>query len=189
MSKLFELTHVETSLISAKARRIIGLTRFRPDDQPDLEQQLTARLLQALRRYDPQRGHRLPYVIAVIERAICTVLRDASAAKRSPGRIASLNAVRERGHATPLADTIGDREQNTRRRADPKSAEELRDLHIDLRDVLARLPVELQLLCRQLMSLSKSEIALGQGIAPSTVQAKVRAIRQRFEDAGLKIYL
>lgn len=185
------LGRFEFGIVFRKVRQIIGRVGYTAQDREDLEQELLVRLVQSLKSFDPNQAHRKSFVTAVVERAFANLLRNARAAKRDHRRIGSLNVTIEvtAEGITELAETIGDREYNARRCRDPRSAGELAQLASDLAKIVAALPEELRDLAERLKTESISAIARNVGVPRTTLNDKVRRLRQRFEQAGLRDYL
>jgi RNA polymerase sigma-70 factor (ECF subfamily) len=185
------LGRFEYGIVKRKVSQIIGRAGFTRQDRKDLEQELIARLLQGLKSFDPKVAHRKIFVTTVVERAFRNVLRDKQAEKRDHRRICSLHLqiqVTDDG-PTDLAKSISDRELDSRRRRDPRSAEELSELASDLDEVLASLPEELRDLAERLKTQSISAIARELGVPRTTLNDRVRQLRKRFQHTGLRDYL
>lgn len=186
-----QLDRFEFGIVKRKVRQIIGRAGYTKQDREDLEQELIARLLQSLKSFDPEIAHRKSFVTAVVERAVASILRDAKAEKRDHRRIGSLHVlIQVAGDGpTELAGTIGERECNARRCRDPRSVEDLAQLSDDLAAAVALLPAELRELAERLKAESISAIARESDTPRTTLNDKVRRLRQRFEQAGLRDYL
>jgi RNA polymerase sigma-70 factor (ECF subfamily) len=161
-------------LIRRKARQLARHAGPHHHDPEDVEQELTLRLLRAMPRYDPARGHVHAFVTAVVERAAAGLLRRCRAKKRGAGPVRSLDAPAaaeptDRGDAGRAADRVG--------------------LAADLAAVLAELPADLRGLAERLTRQTLSEVARQDGVPRSTLQRRVDRLRRRFEDAGLREYL
>jgi RNA polymerase sigma-70 factor (ECF subfamily) len=162
-------------VIRRKIGSLIGRAGLTEQDRPDLEQELHLRLLQGLNHFDPNRGHLNVFITTVIGRAVDSILRKRLAKKRFSGFARSLNQVQDGDSGEPVD-------------ARP-THENYVDLANDIDEVLARLPRRLRDLAERLKSLSLSEAARDLDVPRSTLQRWVHRLRQRFEDAGLRIYL
>jgi RNA polymerase sigma-70 factor (ECF subfamily) len=161
-------------IIRRKIRLLIGRAGFTKEDREDLEQELVLRLLQSLDLFDRQQAHANVFITTVIERAVAMILRERRAKKRNSGVIHSLDQIEDGCPIEP---------------ADPRpNAEEAYELAYDLADVLADLPEELRNLAERLKAHSVSRVARDFAVPRSTLQRKVRRLRQIFVDAGLQIY-
>lgn len=178
-------------IIKRKVRQLIERNGFSPQDRQALEQDLLARVLYSLPRFDPRIGHLHRFVTAVVERHVANLLRHKRAAKRNHGRVTSLNVtVKIAGEGpTELAQTIGDREFDARLSRERRSEQELRELSLDLVSSSATLPDAWRLLLELRKSRSMSEAARILGVPRTTLHDWMRRIRQRFEKAGMRDYL
>lgn len=187
----FQFERFEFGIIKRKAAQLIGRGGYKQQDRRDLEQELWARLLRAKKRFNPSISHWRCFVTAVVERATANILRDALAEKRDHRRISSLNVtiVFDDDESCELGDTVSSREHNRRRCCEPRGAQELADLLIDVTECLEDLPPDLRILAERLKNESVSAIAHETGIPRTTIQDMKRRLRQRFERAGLRIYM
>jgi RNA polymerase sigma-70 factor (ECF subfamily) len=167
---------------------MIGQSGLTPQDREDLEQELTAKVLQRLGPLDPRRHHEALLTV-VVERLVANVLRDRRAEKRRV-RVRSLAApaAAEDG-PNELAAAVGRPEMNARLGVRPRTDEELAQLAADVADVLAALPAELRALAERLKTKSIAEVARDLGVPRTTLYEAIRLLRMRFERAGLKHYL
>jgi hypothetical protein len=104
-------------IIKRKVGQLIGREGFTQQDRESLEQDLLARVLDSLSKFDPEVGHRNKFVTAVVERYVANILRDKTADKRDHCRIRSLNVrinVGEEG-PTELSELIGEAALSRRR--------------------------------------------------------------------------
>jgi RNA polymerase sigma factor (sigma-70 family) len=170
-------------LIRRKARRFIFKLDPTCFDCEDVEQYLRAMLLQRLRGFDPAQGKLAAFVTTVLTHACANLVRDQHAKRRWP-RPASLQAtVRAAdGDAGTLAATVEDRQS-------PCQTQILTDLRIDTHEALARLTPDDRDLVERLLSQTVAEIARELNEPRSTVQYRVRRLRQQFEKLGLSQYL
>ena len=181
----------EHGKIKTKARQIIGRAGYLAQDQKDLEQELLVRWLEARKSFDPSMSHLNSFVTTVVERDVASILRDAQAEKRDHHRIGSINVtINVTGESpTELAQTIGEREYNSRRRCEPRTNEELAQLAIDVANTMASLPDDLRELAEGLKTQSIAAIARAKGVPRTTLNESVRHLRKRFEKVGLREYL
>ena len=180
-----------SGIIRRKVNQLIGRTGFTRQDREDLEQDLLARVLQSLPRFNPDVAHSNKFITYVVERHVANILRDKQAAKRDHRRISSLNVmitVTDEG-PTELVQTIGDREQDARIGRDRRSKWELVQLAIDMADTIASLPESWQTLLEMRKTRTMQEVADKMGVPRTTLNERVRHIRQRFEQAGMREYL
>jgi RNA polymerase sigma-70 factor (ECF subfamily) len=179
------------SYIRKKARQVVGRAGFTEQDREDLEQELVLRLLQRLPSRDPRRGRSTTFTRLVVDHAVANMLRERGAEKRGTGRNISLSEPVELpgGRHTELAQVIGQRERDARLGRQSRPAEEGVDLVLDVADLLAKLPAPQRELAERLKSSTIAEVARDLGLPRTTVASRVRALRCRFEQAGLREYL
>ncbi len=178
-------------LIRRKVQQLIGKAGFTARDREDLEQQFYLRVLQALRSYDPAVAHERVFLTAVVDRQGANLLRDKQAAKRNQRRVVSLNVtVYVEGEGpTELAQMIGRRELDARLGLETRSEQELLERALDVAAVIASLPEPLRELAERRKSQTMQQIADAIGIPRTTLNERIRELRQPFERAGLKDYL
>jgi len=179
----------ELSVVRHKVRRIIGRAGFTFQDRPDLEQELLLRMWESLKFYDAARGCRRAFIVAVVERDISNLLREATAQKRDRSRISSLY---EPTATTPPRAPIDDLDTgaNDRHRQQcPRPPEELDWLRQDVAELLRTLTVPERILAVRLMTQSISDIAWETGVPRTTVQEHVNRLRRKLWDTGLATYL
>lgn len=185
------LGNFEYGIIKRKVRQIIGCAGYTNQDREDLEQLLLTRLVHRLPSFDPTKAHWKSFVTVVVERSAATIIRDARAEKRGRHSVRSLQErINVGGHETiDLSAAISERALFTRRGLAPRSAEECRQLQLDVNQAVASLPEPLRLLAERLKTQSIAAIARELGIPRTTLNSRMRQIRRRFEEAGLRIYL
>jgi RNA polymerase sigma-70 factor (ECF subfamily) len=147
--------------------------------------------VQSLPKFDPDQAHRNKFVTTVVERYVANILRNKRAAKRDDQGVTSLNVmieITEEG-PTELAQTIGEREMDSRLGRDRRSEEELTQLALDLADVIATLPESWQTLLELRKTQTMQEVADEMGVPRTTLNGWMRRIRQRFEKTGMQDYL
>jgi RNA polymerase sigma-70 factor, ECF subfamily len=158
-------------------------------DRRDIFHELVARLIGKLPAYRPEKGHRYAFVTMVLDREASRMRRERAAKKRAPRRPKSLDQqVRGNGSAT-YADRVVHRDQGRRRGGRPRDDRDSVDLGLDVRQVTASLPADLQELAIRLTWQTVAEISNETEIPRSTLQDAVRQIRRRFERSDLQKYL
>ena len=97
-------------IIKRKVGQLMGRAGFTLQDRESLEQDLLARVIDSLSKFDPEVGHRNKFVTAVVERYVANIQRDKSADKRDHCRIRSLNVRIDAGEEGPteLSELIGE---------------------------------------------------------------------------------
>lgn len=179
-------------LIHKKAKQLIGRVGFTQSDLEDIQQDLYVKLLKHLAAFDANLAHPNVFITTIVERHVANILRDKSAEKRDHRRVCSLNIIvgsAEDG-AVELSDTVSDREDNARRCRSSRSLQEQTEMRIDIAEHLGKLAEELNRVCKRLMAGdSVSQISRDIGIPRTTLQDRIRKLRDRFEEDGLKDYL
>lgn len=178
-------------IIRRKVKQLIGRAGFTRQDREDLEQELLARVLQSLPRFNPAQAHRNKFITTVVERYVANILRNKQAAKRDHRRVTSLNVMIEITHEGPteLAQTVGERELDARLGRWRRSEPELAQLAIDVAEVIVTLPESWQTLLELRKTQTMQQIASEMGVPRTTLNDWMRRIRQGCENAGLKDYL
>jgi RNA polymerase sigma factor (sigma-70 family) len=163
-------------LIRAKAWRIVKSASLHRQDHPDVEQELTARLLPKLSAYDPACGDRRTFAFTLLKHLGSNLLRDLRARKR------------DRRRARPLTDS--DVARDARPGVRYEATQEQTDLALDVAEVLHALPADQRELVEWLKTESLVEIARRTNVSYTTLRYRVvRWLRTAFEKAGLKKYL
>jgi DNA-directed RNA polymerase specialized sigma24 family protein len=158
-----------------------------PCDVDDIRQDLRADVLQRLAGFNPAKSQRHSFVAMVITRAVATMLEHCKTTKRGFGRFCmSLNEmVRDgEGNEVELYQTI-----DAQIGKPGRSGKELRELTVDVRAVVNRLPADQRALCRHLRTMNISEAAHAMGIPRTTLNDLARKVRAAFKEAGLRDYL
>ena len=178
-------------IIRRKVRQIVGRAGYTRDDREDLEQELLTRVLKSLPRHNPDLTHRNAFVTTVVERHVANLLRNKRAAKRHAQGITSLSVlitVTDEG-TTELAQTIGEQELDNRIGRHRRCQEELDQLALDMAEVIATLPESWQALLELRKTRTMQQAADELGVPRTTLNDRMRRIRQRFESSGIENYL
>jgi RNA polymerase sigma factor (sigma-70 family) len=177
-----------TALIRVKARQLVRSGQFPRSDEEDLRQELTLRLLQRARRYDPTRAALNTFAERVVCSLVATLLREQrrqkSSIQRSTVSIEFQCDCSDEG-ATPLRELLHDADQQRRTGAavaDPLGAAERAEA---IHSVVADLPPELRAICQRLMRATATETARELGISRHQVQKAIATLRDRFTATGL----
>lgn len=156
-------------------------------DREDVEQELMLDLLRRLPRFDPERATYRTFVARVVAHGAARLLA-ARRSENSNGRRAALSLHDEvpdgDGETVERWETL-DEETGRRRAGGRADAESVRDLRLDVAEVLAALPPEMRELCEELLHDSVRKVARSTGTSHSTLLRRMRPIRARFEAAGL----
>ena len=183
MSQQFHLDRFEECFIHHMARKLVGKAGFTDSDLDDIKQDLRADVLQRLGRFDPARSRRHGFVVMRVRRCAATILERRRAAKRNGGRApVSLNA--------PVHDeedgTVELHELLDARLGRPgRGEEELRDLAMEVRAVVARLEPDLRDWCAAFGVLGIRGAARARHVPRCRLQGIARRIRQAFAAAAL----
>ncbi len=192
-NKYDDIDPYAVEIIRFKARQLVGQAGFTVADRDDLEQELILDLLRRLPKYDPSRAKLNTFIARVVEHKIATLIEKQTAHKRDYRRCpCSLNErfeEEEEGRSVERAETLDQEDYLLRIGVEPRAAEELRALALDVAAVVENLPLELHELCRRLGQETVSEISRDTGVPRATLYQSVKKLREIFEDAGLKDYL
>ena len=192
-NKYDDIDPYAVEIIRFKARQLVGQAGFTVADRDDLEQELILDLLRRLPKYDPSRAKLNTFIARVVEHKIATLIEKQTAHKRDYRRCpCSLNErfeEEEEGRSVERAETLDQEDYLLRIGVEPRAAEELRALALDVPAVVEALPSELGELCRRLKAESVTEISRDTGVPRATLYQSVTKLREIFEDAGLKDYL
>lgn len=159
-------------MIAAKARRLVGRYGLQPQDRPDVEQELAARVIPRLEDYVPGRSTPAAFAAMVVAKAVANLLRDRRARKRTPPP--------RPGPPAPAEDVPDPRAEGDRRR---------RELADDVAAILADLPTELRALAERLKAGTVSQVARQTGVPRTSLYRPVEELREVFERAGLRDYV
>ena len=179
-------------IIKYKARQLVGRVGFTESDREDLEQEMILDLLQRLPKYDPDRAQRNTFIARVVEHKIATIIEARKAGLRDYRLCnCSLNdrLEDEEGGSVERMETIDQEDYLRRTGRLSRPASELRDLSLDVRKAIEKLPPELRELCRRLDTDTVTEISRDTGIPRGTIYESIKKLRAIFEDAGLRDYL
>jgi RNA polymerase sigma factor (sigma-70 family) len=156
----------------------------------DVYHDLVVRMLPKLTKVQPTRGDPDKFVSLAAFRCLASILRDHRAAKRFVKSLESLNGwvIGPGGRWQRLDQTLGDQADRRVRRS-RRSHIDQADLRIDLAEVMQALPPALRTVAERLGQQSVTQIADELGLARTTIHARIRSIRQRFEHADLRKYL
>lgn len=178
--------------IHSKVCQLICRTGFIWSDFESLVQDFAANLARRRVKFNPAKCTWHGFVVVVCENHFADLLQRRAAELRLRARETSLNRpIRDaEGERTEFGATIP-AEQHARRTGQYQpSHEEVSDNAMDIADVLSSLPSGLCRIAALLMEgMSKEDIARELKKSTKTVYRRVARIRERFEKAGLKVYL
>jgi RNA polymerase sigma-70 factor (ECF subfamily) len=178
-------TAYAVSLIKYKASQLVRKVGFSRSDRDDLEHDLSLHLLRKAHKFDPARASIETFADRVVNNAVRMILRERRRKCRSGGGPTSsidTTTVIIDGAPVPLRELLSDADRARRTLREPHD-EQTSD---DVRTVLAGLPDGLRKIAEAIMATEDlSEAADAAGVARSTLYARMKQLRQRFEDAGL----
>ena len=186
----FGITEYAAELIHHKARQLVGTAGFTRDDIEDLEQEMRLDLLERLPKFDPNKATCNTFVSRLAERKISNLIRHRTQEMRDfRCEEGSIHDVVESGDSgdekVERIETVTQDEQDFRLGKHIRSAQERRDLKLDIPLVLSKLPPELREPAELLQTMSITAAARELGIARSTLYDRIARLRHIFEDAGL----
>lgn len=178
-------------IIRRKAKQLIRLAGFTEADREDLEQDLLLRVVKSWPKFDPRIAHRNKFIKTVVVRCVANLVRDNRVAKRDPQRVVSLNVLIEVGEERPTewAQNIGERDVDARLCPRSRDDDELVQLALDMADLIVTLPESDQTLLELRKTRTMQEVAEEMGVPRTTLNDRMRHIRRRFENAGMRVYL
>jgi RNA polymerase sigma factor (sigma-70 family) len=187
---IVELNEFALRIIRRKGRQLAAKRYFSRSDRPDLEQELTIHLWQALEQFDPEIAHYNAFVTTIVERHAASLIRRRLAKKRNPQREVSLDALIELSHSEVDEDGNDASDELLGEQFwDRGDEQELNQLTDDLDQVLARLSVSQRMLCERLKFETVSQVAESMSLPRSTLRAAINRLRMRFKAAAMEKYL
>lgn len=183
-------------VIRIRARQLVGKAGFSESDCEDLAQDMKIDLWRRLSKFDPSKAPRSKdplkdFTDRVVRNKVANIIEGRKAQRRDCRRQCSLNDTlqNEGGKPTQRGDTVGQDQVYQRTGHPSRSAEDLRDLAVDVHAVLPRLPRRLQDICRRLRAKTPTEVSHETGIPRGSLYEAIEELRRRFKDAGLEKYL
>jgi DNA-directed RNA polymerase specialized sigma24 family protein len=174
-------------LIHSKVDRLVARCPFARPMREDLEEDLRSLVHLRTQNTRPQPGKERAFLGKLIDCCLIDFLRRACAAKRDYRHLTSLHRLvrEEGGRQVELGETLPADAHERRLRKESLSEQEQLDLSSDVAEVLRGLPPGLRELAEQLLSLKPAEIVRLTGVPRSTLQGRIRKLRQIFENANL----
>jgi RNA polymerase sigma factor (sigma-70 family) len=179
-------------MISKKVDLLIRQCGFSSSDRDDLYQEFSLNLLVRRDKFDPSVGKWEAFVVVVCENHFVTLLARRCAEKRSRRREeASFDDHRRRIDGGPFNRVPNPDERSHARRTGQRFRDrrESWEMMHDVETVVRNLPLTQRSICSRLMRVNVSETARELGVSRARVMVQIEAIRQRFEQAGLRDYL
>lgn len=189
-----EIDEYAVRIIKFKSRQLVGRVGFTAYDREDLEQEMMLDLLQRLSKYDPERAQRNTFIARVVDHKVATIIEARTAGVRDYRRRCSLDdcfeySEYEDNFCIERMEIIDQDDYLMRTGKVSRPPSELRDLSLDVRQAIEKLPPELRELCRRLDTDTVTEISRDTGIPRGTIYESIKKLRAIFEDAGLRDYL
>lgn len=169
-------------------RRKVHLPR---SESEDLQQSLTAHLLEQSGKYRPELGDYEAFAATVVRRKAMSLMRARYAQCRDARRTRSLNRSVDTGDRRPTE--LGKRlltTAHTNRLGERALSDEVHcDLVLDMHSVAPCLTDRQRQICALLMRVDVAKTARTLGISRDAVYQEMRAIATVFEQAGLDRYV
>ena len=178
------------AIIKRKTRQLIARAGIPASDQDDIEQDLAMYLWRIASAYDPQRGPLEAFVTTLVSHEGSKIVRRRRAKKRGNGSVTSLKKdapVSDRS-SDPLSHFTTELGADARTGHVRISVQAHSELSIDIEAITGSLPSEWQLMIRLRSIKPMAEVSRDMGIPRSTLNARMKKIRSRFESDGLKKY-
>ena len=158
------------ALLRFHAARLMKCGAFRRGERQDARQELSARLMERMRRHDPGRGSTWTFGNCVLTRTSADLSRHASAQKRDRGRERPLRGVSERE-----LEELRERAWRVERV----------DLRLDVREALADLPPDVRHVAGLLMVFTPAEVGQRTGLSRQRVRRMQKTIEWHLRGRGL----
>lgn len=178
-----------TDLVRKAAIRITRELNDPAWGREDVEQELWARLVQGMPKFDPQEGDRTQFAMMLLKRQRATLIRARYAEKRHAPIVSLQQPIDHNGDETTLASTISSAQLPAARGRVQPTDTDLADLRADVKSVKQALRPDFRPLAELLMSSSIAEAARSADVPRTTMNDQVRALRKPFEQAGMEEYL
>ncbi len=149
------------------------------EDQADLRNDMVAELLSAFERFNPSKSKRETFTNRVLDRFVLYVTRRRCTwQRRSSDSPIGLDDVHVGFQPRANDPGIGELDE-----------QDLRELRLDLIDVIAQMPERLQRATKLLMVYPRKEVAVRIGVHRCSMTPIIARIREHFEEAGLDDWL
>jgi DNA-directed RNA polymerase specialized sigma24 family protein len=179
------------TLLTLKAWQLSRQPRFLGREQADLRQDLSVFVLRQAHQFDPSRASAQTFISRVVDSAFAMMVRARRRVKRAEGfRAISLEGTfvggDRGGHSETLLDII--QEEDLRRRYGGRTSDDPQrtDLALDVSAAMAGLSPEHRRVALCLCDAAPAAVARQLGISRRQVRKAIRAIREHFENAGLR---
>lgn len=178
------------TLIKVAAQKMLGKYRLSESDRKDLEQQLAMEVVRRRRKFDPSKAQENTFLSRLVNHAKADIIAARKASNRDYRREeGSLDQSRQ-DDGTRLGDTLTEDDGNRRVGRPSSKPGILRDLTIDLRDAVSKLPPRLRIILGHYSVLGSARaVAKALGLHHSSVCDAMQQIRKHLTDAGLEDYV
>jgi RNA polymerase sigma factor (sigma-70 family) len=178
-------------LLKTKSRQLSRHPRFRAWEQPDLEQDLLVFVLSQTDRFDPSRASAQTFIARVVDSAFAMMVRTRRRLRRAAGfEAASIENTfvghGRAGQPEALSDAIQEGDLRRRYGGRTSSDPDRTDLAVDVSAAMAGLPPEHRRVALCLSDAPPAVVARQLGISRRQVRNAISAIREHFENAGLR---
>ena len=174
------------AVIKRTATRLKRFAEFRDSQRCDLQQELWLRLIRQAPLFDSKRAHWNAFVTTVVNRAARLMLRDHRTLKR--GKSDAAWCVEPGTQRKPAPSELTQCDGTRRTGQNFRSPIDALERTADLASAIAALPTDLQRIARELRHKSKWQIAREMDIPRTTLNDRVRFLRQRLEELGFDIF-
>ena len=161
--------------IDFRVRRMAGQFDLSEDEQEDYRHDMVVELLGAFDRFDPGKAKRETFVNRVLDKFVKYAIRTRCTHRRrvcdSPISFDDIAP----GYQPVVNDS----------RAGQLDEQGQRELRLDMKTAVARMPERLQRVCRLLMEFDPAEAAEQLGICRQSIYRNIAEIRQYLDAAGL----
>ncbi|MCX6343460.1 MAG: hypothetical protein NT018_00125 [Armatimonadetes bacterium] len=175
--------------VKFKSKNLIGSAGFIVSDQNDIESELAWRLRQSLAKYDSSQSKLMSFVNVVLKSKIANMIE---------ARKTSLFDFRD--HAFSLDEKVQDAEGSTCVRGDLIDADDYRkigarsispveeiELRLDIKCIMAGLPMELKNLCDDIIKFgSIADVSKHTGTPRGTLYDRINKLKIAFRAAGFE---
>jgi RNA polymerase sigma factor (sigma-70 family) len=178
--------------VRRKATRLSRILGWQREAREELEQQLLADLVPALRSYDSAQGRLSHFVQKILSRKAANFLRYRKAERRDVARTVSFQDLIADDSRTPLSAEVQDGSGALSMQRGILASNEIRryEMMHDVATLTTSLgKAERDLVGLLMRGLSCPEIARKLGVPRTTIQSRIARLRKPFEDCGLREYL
>ena len=177
-------------LLKIKASQLKCRPEFRQTDLADIEHDLIAHVLKNAGNYDPARSAPNTFITRVVQTAAAMLIRDRGRAKRAAGYwVISLDRTDLHGNdERPIELRAVVSEDDLRRRCGGRVNDSLKEVELsaDVAQAMEGLTARQRDIATRLVNAPEVDVARQLGVSRRQIHNVVLAIREHFENAGLK---